>query len=95
MFQFFLEIAQNLFTLIFLLEAIIKIIAYGNSYFKNSWNQFDFFVVVSSIIDVALEALQRLGGNSKFFSMGPQLARVFRILRITRVIRLARQDDGL
>jgi len=33
----------------------LKLIAYGNTYFNNSWNKFDFFVVVASILDILME----------------------------------------
>ena len=45
------------FSAIFLVEAVLKLVAFGGSYFQNSWNKFDFFVVVTSFGDVALLAL--------------------------------------
>jgi hypothetical protein len=45
------------FTAVFIVEAALKIIAFGGSYLKNSWNKFDFFVVISSIFDVVLGQL--------------------------------------
>ena len=55
--------SNHVFSLVFLMEAIFKIIAYGRSYFKNTQNQFDFFVVVSSVFDIALELMKDLGAN--------------------------------
>jgi voltage-dependent calcium channel L type alpha-1D len=44
--------AMNLFfTVVFLLEAIIKIGGYGRRYFKENWNRFDFFIVVVSVAE--------------------------------------------
>ena len=43
------------------MEATLKLIAYGGSYFGNSWNKFDFFVVFASIFDVMMEIM---GDNS-------------------------------
>lgn len=41
------------FTGVFILECILKIIAFGpGGYFFSSWNKFDFFVVVASIVDI-------------------------------------------
>lgn len=41
------------FTAVFIFECILKIIAFGpGGYFFNSWNKFDFFVVVASIVDI-------------------------------------------
>ena len=47
------NIIQNMnifFSIIFILEAIIKLIAYGQRYFKDSMNIFDFVIVSSSVL---------------------------------------------
>ena len=45
-----------LFTAIFALEAICKIKAYGlTCYFSDSWNKFDFFIVVMSFVGVFID----------------------------------------
>ena len=46
-----LEATNVIFTIVFTSESILKIIGYGKSYFENSWNKFDFFVVVMSLFD--------------------------------------------
>lgn len=44
------------FSIVFMCEAFLKLIAYGfRGYFYSSWNQFDFFVVSASIIDIILD----------------------------------------
>ncbi len=51
------EVLENInyfFTTVFIVEAILKLIAFGFSYFKNSWNVFDFCVVISSLLDIAM-----------------------------------------
>jgi hypothetical protein len=50
------------FTAFFALESLIKSIAMGfitdrGSYLRESWNQLDFFIVVTSIVDVAFESV--------------------------------------
>ena len=50
-----LSVTNYIFTTIFFFEAALKFMAYGNTYFKNSWNKFDFFVVVASLFDVLME----------------------------------------
>lgn len=58
------------FTASFICEAILKIIAYGiRGYFHKGWNQFDFFVVCTSILDIIMNLL----GNSfiSFLKSGP------------------------
>lgn len=42
------------FTSVYILEAALKIISFGNSYFFQNWNKFDFFVVCASIFDIVL-----------------------------------------
>ena len=45
-----------MFTVIFALEAILKIIALApKNYFSQKWNVFDIIVVILSLIDLALE----------------------------------------
>ena len=51
----FLKISNYFFTAIFFIEAVLKFFVYRSHYFKTGWNKFDFFVVFSSLIDLALE----------------------------------------
>ena len=50
-----LEIINLAFVIIFTLEAMIKITAMCGLYFKDSWNIFDFFIVVSTVIALLLK----------------------------------------
>ena len=52
-----LKIMNYVFTAVFALEAVLKLIAFGSSYFKSGWNRFDFFVVISSFIDLLMTML--------------------------------------
>jgi hypothetical protein len=92
-FNYFLKFTNYIFTSVFIIEAILKLIAFGWSYFQNSWNRFDFFVVCSSIFDLLLESLEN--NTLEWLSVGPQLGRVMRVLRVTRVLRLAGKAEGL
>jgi hypothetical protein len=64
-----LRISNYVFALIFLVEACLKAVAYGKSYFRNAWNKFDFFVVSASIFDFLLEQADFQGGA--FLTVGP------------------------
>ena len=86
-FTWFLDFTNYIFTTVFIIEACLKLTAFGSSYFDNGWNKFDFFVVVSSLFDIALGFLEN--NSLEWLSVGPQLARVMRVLRVTRVLRLA------
>lgn len=46
------------FTIIFIAECALKLFGYGfEGYLYSGWNQFDFFVVLTSIIDIVLEVM--------------------------------------
>jgi hypothetical protein len=49
-----LDYVNYIFTTVFACEALLKLIAYGKTYFYNAWNKFDFIVVISSLVDIAL-----------------------------------------
>lgn len=88
-----LGISDYFFTVIFIGEAYLKLRAYNIRYFDTLSNKFDFFIVVSSIADVIMGLTAE--GASESFSMGPQIARMMRVLRVTRVVRLAGKNEGL
>ena len=88
-----LSVTNYVFTTIFFFEAALKLIAYGKTYFNNTWNKFDFFVVVASIFDVLMEIM---GSDSfSWLSSAPQIARVMRVLRVARIVRLAGKAKNL
>jgi hypothetical protein len=64
------------FTLIFTIEAGLKLYAFGLAYFKDGWNRFDFAVVVGSWLDIILT----------YFAIELFSSSLFRIVRIARVI---------
>lgn len=67
-YTYVLEVINYFFTAIFAFEALLKMIAQGGSYFYNAWNKFDFFVVISSFIDIIMS---ELGSSLKFLRVGP------------------------
>ena len=73
----FLKMTNYIFTAVFFVEAVLKLYVYRVHYFKTGWNKFDFFVVASSLIDLALEILipKPEGGqedsSSSILSVGP------------------------
>ncbi len=76
------------FTLIFLLESILKIIALGfficpESYLRDNWSRLDFFIVTVSTLELSLSSL-----NLPFL-------RIFRILRTLRPLRLMSHNENL
>ena len=69
---------------IFTIEAILKIIAQKGAYFRDSWNLFDFTVVVGTIIILSI-AWAGVGGIE-------MLGSILRTLRIGRVFRLIKKQ---
>ncbi|XP_046400026.1 sodium channel protein para-like [Ischnura elegans] len=75
--EIILRRGNYVFTLIFIIEAILKIIAMSPKYyFKNSWNRFDFTIVAMSLVELGLEGVQ-----------GLSVLRSFRLLRILRLAK--------
>jgi voltage-dependent calcium channel T type alpha-1G len=75
-----LDVFNIAFTLIFLIEAIVRIVALGfKRYFQERWNQLDMFIVVLSIAGIFFDKL-----NTKAIPINPTIIRVMRVLRIAR-----------
>lgn len=86
-FQLVLELVNLLLTVAFLLEALVKIIGLGcANYYYDSWNKFDFIVVVTSTVEVALTFSGEDG--LRLLRLGPQLVRVFKVARVAKLFRL-------
>ncbi|CAD8085687.1 unnamed protein product [Paramecium sonneborni] len=93
-YQYILETLNLVLSIVFIFESLLKIIGFGpRGYFRNNWNQFDFFVVLSSILDMILSFTDNK--NNPILTAGPQLIRVFRVLRVTRLFRLVKSLHSL
>lgn len=89
-----LETLNLIFTLVFVAEAIVKILALGVlRYFKKKSNFFDFVVVVLSCVDIILTYV--LGSAIKLLRKGPQMIRIVRVLRVSKFIRLFKSLESL
>lgn len=73
---------NHVFALVFTLEFIVKFIALGCNYFRDSWNLIDFFIVVTSIFEVLLEYIFQVKSTNTL-----SLVRTFRIVRILKLIK--------
>mmetsp|Transcript_30932 Transcript_30932/g.38234 ORF Transcript_30932/g.38234 Transcript_30932/m.38234 type:complete len:218 (-) Transcript_30932:1702-2355(-) len=83
-----LEIFNYAFMIIFTIEAILKLIAQRIDYFRESWNVFDFIVVVGTIIILSI-AWAGVGKDLEI------LGTILRTLRIGRVFRLIKKQQKL
>lgn len=74
------------FAAIFTIEAVMKLIALKHHYFKDGWNNFDFVIVIGTIISLIISATTSI-------SVGPQttIIRAFRIGRIFRLVKKAKR----
>ena len=82
-----LTTSNIVFTSIFVAEMILKWMAIGmKQYFKDSWNRFDFFVVVVSVLGVCLDF-----ATTSSVTIFPLL----RVLRVVRIIKLVPKLRGL
>ena len=90
----FQEAMNFMCTCIFTCEAVTKMTAFGFSdYFHDSWNRFDFGVVLGSWADIILRALELMTGvNSAIF----RIVRISRVVgRVGRLFKASQQLKGL
>jgi hypothetical protein len=83
------EKINYVFMIIFTVEAIVKLIAMKCLYFHDSWNVFDFTVVVVTLIILVITLLPDTG-----IDMADQ-ASLLRLLRILRVLRIVKKAKHL
>ena len=80
---------NTLFTWVFFLEMVMKIIGLGfANYRKDSYNVFDAVIVIVSLLDWTL-------GRIPALSAGDSFLKAFRAFRMMRMIELARAWDAL
>ncbi|XP_067270285.1 voltage-dependent R-type calcium channel subunit alpha-1E isoform X9 [Pseudorasbora parva] len=78
-----LKYLNTVFTVIFSVECVLKILAFGiMNYFRDTWNIFDFITVLGSIAEIVVDKLQ----SEKPFNMG-----FLKLFRAARLIKLLRQ----
>ncbi|XP_062304557.1 voltage-dependent T-type calcium channel subunit alpha-1G [Osmerus eperlanus] len=93
--QFLEEVLKHcnyLFTLVFVIEAVLKLIAFGlRRFFKDRWNQLDLAIVLLSIMGITLEEIEM----SAALPINPTIIRIMRVLRIARVLKLLKMATGM
>ncbi|XP_074660935.1 sperm-specific sodium:proton exchanger-like [Tubulanus polymorphus] len=88
-----LRIINYIYFIIYLIEAIIKILGFRKHYFSSHWNQLDLVILIFSLVDIILDL--SIEQSSLGFQLSAtqivrvaRVAKVFRLLRITRALRL-------
>lgn len=80
--------ANYVFNFVFTIECIMKIFGMGfKEYIKVMFNKLDFFIVVTSSLDMLGEAVTEPGAEE---SGGAGIFKLFRVFRLFRVLRVAR-----
>lgn len=81
------------FNLIFVFEAVLKIFIYGfKNYILISWNKYDFFVVLTAIVDIFIQYY--ISDFLKMIRLGDQIIKGLRVVRVLRLLKLVRKNKG-
>lgn len=87
-----MDICSTIFNIIYTIEAIIKIVAFGWAYFADGWNNFDFTIVlVAWFGQISVAAGEEAGSGSG----SSNVATVVTIFRIMRVFKIVRKNKSL
>uniref|UniRef100_A0A8C8AU89 Voltage-dependent T-type calcium channel subunit alpha n=1 Tax=Otus sunia TaxID=257818 RepID=A0A8C8AU89_9STRI len=87
-----LKYCNYLFTTVFVLEAVLKLVAFGlRRFFKDRWNQLDLAIVLLSVMGITLEEIE----INAALPINPTIIRIMRVLRIARGERNTGQRQEL
>ncbi|XP_021945092.2 voltage-dependent T-type calcium channel subunit alpha-1G isoform X3 [Folsomia candida] len=88
--KYFLLVSNDIFTVMFLCEMSIKVVAVGGfqQYFKSGWNVMDGILVIVSVVDQIISVFM---SSPRIFG----ILRVFRLLRSLRPLRVINRAPGL
>uniref|UniRef100_A0AAQ4RIV1 Voltage-dependent L-type calcium channel subunit alpha n=1 Tax=Gasterosteus aculeatus aculeatus TaxID=481459 RepID=A0AAQ4RIV1_GASAC len=82
-----MNILNMLFTGLFTVEMILKLIAFKpRGYFSDPWNVFDFLIVIGSIIDVILSEISGLQNSEENARISITFFRLFRVMRLVKLL---------
>nr|XP_047135692.1 voltage-dependent L-type calcium channel subunit alpha-1D isoform X2 [Hydra vulgaris] len=74
------------FTSLYLIEALLKIVAYRVNYFKDFWNLFDIAVILGGFLDIVF---------TFFFMIAWLDPTMFRLFRVARLLKLFKRQTGV
>ncbi|XP_078237435.1 voltage-dependent T-type calcium channel subunit alpha-1H isoform X3 [Pogona vitticeps] len=87
-----LKYCNYVFTIVFVIEAVLKLVAFGfRRFFKDRWNQLDLAIVLLSIMGITLEEIEM----NAALPINPTIIRIMRVLRIARVLKLLKMATGM
>lgn len=84
--DYFLLVANDFILILFNIECILKIMAFGLFLFKDFWDKFDFVVIsASDIIVISLMAIEK-----QEITTIPTILRIMRLFRIVKMIKVSK-----
>ncbi|XP_060754243.1 voltage-dependent T-type calcium channel subunit alpha-1H [Neoarius graeffei] len=87
-----LKYCNYVFTLVFVIEAMLKLVAFGfRRFFKDRWNQLDLAIVLLSVMGITLEEIDL----NASLPINPTIIRIMRVMRIARVLKLLKMATGM
>nr|XP_024649307.1 voltage-dependent L-type calcium channel subunit alpha-1C isoform X37 [Macaca nemestrina] len=101
LFKIAMNILNMLFTGLFTVEMILKLIAFKpKHYFCDAWNTFDALIVVGSIVDIAITEVNPAEHTQCSPSMNAEEnSRIsitfFRLFRVMRLVKLLSRGEGI
>uniref|UniRef100_A0A8D1AH03 Voltage-dependent L-type calcium channel subunit alpha n=1 Tax=Sus scrofa TaxID=9823 RepID=A0A8D1AH03_PIG len=101
LFKVAMNVLNMLFTGLFTVEMILKLIAFKpKGYFSDPWNVFDFLIVIGSVIDVILsETNPAEHTQCSPFMNAEENSRIsitfFRLFRVMRLVKLLSRGEGI
>ncbi|KAF7695007.1 hypothetical protein HF521_006730 [Silurus meridionalis] len=99
LFNFVMDILNMIFTLLFTIEMIIKLLALRPyHYFIDAWNSFDALIVVGSLVDIMIAEFSGGGGHGEGKGDGENSKvsiTFFRLFRVMRLVKLLSKGEGI
>ena len=84
-----LETVNLAFNIIYTIEALIKLIAFGTEYFSEGWNNFDFVIVLAAWLGSAASRIDGLDiGASTTVVRSFRISRIFKIVKQYKSLRI-------
>jgi len=85
-----LKVANFVFFAIYVIEMALKMLGLGlQQYFRDTWNQFDFLLVMLQLLDIVLATAEEQ------LPFPPTLPRVLRLARIVRILRILKTAKSI
>ena len=84
-----METVNLVFNIIYTIEAIIKLIAFGMDYFNEGWNNFDFVIVLAAWLGMGLSSVEGIDiGASTTVIRSFRISRIFKIIKKYKSLRI-------